>query len=877
MDRERFARLERLFTELCDTPPERRATVLEQLRTSEPELAQELARMLAADGASATAQLHEFGKGVALLAGDAVRAGAPVPAAIGPFRILDVLGSGGMGTVYRAEQQSPRRLVALKVLRPGSASEQALRRFALEAELLGRLQHPGIAQIFDAGTALVGDREQPWFALELIDGAPLTQFARESRLGTRGKLELLAKIADAIHHAHQKGIVHRDLKPANILVTPAGEPKVVDFGIARMTAAQAQSHEAPAQVTQAGQLLGTLAYMSPEQANGVHEAIDTRTDVWALGVVAYELLCGRLPHAVDGLPLTEAARRIVEEEPLRLGQIDRSLKGDIETIVARALEKEPARRYPSAHEFAADLRRHLHDEPIVAHRPSTTYQLAKFARRHRGLVAGGAIALLALTAAAIGMSVALLRARAENRTAVTVAAILEGLITAPDPWAGGGEAARETRVVDALRRAEPGLADAFRGDLEVEASVRATLGRTYLNLGDYEHARPHLERALALRRERAGVDAVTTLHVAGSLAALEINLGRYAEGEQLARETLDLATRARGESDPVALESAALLANALRAQKKLAEAFATAQRAFDVATQALGPDDAETLRAGHNLAAMQIAMGDGKGSEARLVDVVARRAKRFGEDHPLTIASRGALAEAIWRQDRAAEALPLARANQAAYSRMLGDRHLLTLRSTRGLAVNLAAAGQPEEALVMWERLLPVAREVLGPTHPELLDFAFAHALQLHGMRRLAEAESSCRALIELERAAAPKSLPPALNLMATLLVDQGKPDEAIPFFEEALDRSEVPEDHWVSAMYHVNYGNALRLAGRLDDAEPELRESVLELEATLGLANSNTQYALAKWVLLLEAMGEKDEAREQRARLTRDGLSHAR
>ena len=323
------------------------------------------------------------------------------------YRILRQIGVGGMGVVYEAEQEHPLRAVALKVIRPGLATPQALRRFEHEAEVLGRLQHPGIAQVYESGTADTGRGPQPFFAMELIRGpggeqAPsLTEYAAEKGLDTRQRLELMARIADAVHHAHQKGVIHRDLKPGNILVDETGQPKVLDFGLARITDRDVQ---VTTMQTDAGQILGTLPYMSPEQAGGDPAELDTRSDVYALGVVCYELLAGRRPYVLERRMIHEAVRVIREEEPTRLSSINKALRGDIDTIVAKALEKEKERRYQSAAELATDIHHYLNDEPVTARPPSAWYQLAKFTKRNKALVGGVAGVFLALLIGA-GVSV----------------------------------------------------------------------------------------------------------------------------------------------------------------------------------------------------------------------------------------------------------------------------------------------------------------------------------------------------------------------------------------------------------------------------------------------------------------------------------------
>jgi serine/threonine protein kinase len=421
----------------------------------------------------------------------AAEASSAISKRIGNYRLKRIIGVGGMGTVYEAVQEHPRRAVALKVMKPGIASRSALRRFEDESQILARLRHPNIAQVYEAGTYDEGAGPVPYFALEYIpDARPLTDYAQARALSTRQRLELFAKVCDAIHHGHQKGIIHRDLKPGNILVDPNGEPKIIDFGVARTTDSDLAVTTLQ---TDVGQLIGTLQYMSPEQVEGDPLTIDGRSDVYSLGVVLYELLSDKLPYNVSGAAVLEAARIINVELPTRLSTVDTKLRGDLETIVLTSLEKDRSRRYQTAHELFQDITRYLHDEPIVARRPTVWYILGS---RSRAVVQrhpiGSALAIVVLATVLAGtIGVSLVH---HWTPAFDLVKTFLAVTPWPQPAANGLEHVRVIRITDGTGSHVERLADE-QGFTDVDWNNFTSLRR--------------LHGRLMERLARAGVRSVT--------------------------------------------------------------------------------------------------------------------------------------------------------------------------------------------------------------------------------------------------------------------------------------------------------------------------------------------------------------------------------
>jgi eukaryotic-like serine/threonine-protein kinase len=368
--------VEALFHQAADLAPEQRGAFLDEQCAGDVDLRAAVDELLQCD-AKAQSEPDFLNSPAAVVRAALPLPGGPgLPSHIGRYRILRLHGEGGMGTVYEAEQDNPRRTVALKVIRPGLVSAEHLNRFSHEAQILGRLQHSGIAQVYEAGRDIDG---RPFFAMEFIRGMPLDEHARTRHLDLPARLELLAKVCDAVQHAHDKGVVHRDLKPGNILVEESGQPKVLDFGVAHVAATEVLTTSSQ---TRTGQLLGTLNYMSPEQLAARPSGLDGRSDVYTLGVILFELLAHRLPYHLDQLPVHEVARVIEQQEPSRLGSIDKLYRGDVAIIVAKALEKDKRQRYASAGDLASDIRRYLSGEAILAREVRLAERSWRWARRH---------------------------------------------------------------------------------------------------------------------------------------------------------------------------------------------------------------------------------------------------------------------------------------------------------------------------------------------------------------------------------------------------------------------------------------------------------------------------------------------------------------
>jgi tetratricopeptide (TPR) repeat protein len=872
-------------------PADRRRFV-ESACGDDDELRAEVESLLAAEAASTAISRYD----AAAIAANAGSELTPRPGMlIGRYLLRREIASGGMGTVFEAEQFIPSRIVALKTIRVGLTKDLSSR-FRFEAEALARLQHPNIAQIFDAGIheeVVDGRRlECPYFAMELVVGArPLTTFATERRLPLSGRLRLFMAVADAVHYGHQRGVIHRDLKPGNVLVDDQENPKIIDYGVARFTDNDPRSSVQ----TLAGEIIGTLMYMSPEQLRGDRDAVDVRSDVYSLGAMLHELLCGEPPFDVRERTIVDAIQIITNSEPRSPRTVNRELPGEIDWIVAKALARDPDRRYRSASELRADIERFLSNEPLEAGPPSAVYRLRKFGRRHRVLLGALGSVIVSL---AVGLALSL------HGRDVAVAAEADAKRAQRDAELARDEAKAEAaranenfafvRRIFETARSDTGKRDATVKDLLaaaasridaelqampfVESAVRWMIGTCYLTFDDVENAAIHIERAIELRSEHLGENALETLECRVMFGTLQARRGKWGEAEREYRTAAEGLDRTE---DPAAREPRVVawsgLGTALETLGRMNEAESAHRRAVAIAAEHFEATELQAMAESQFCNTLELA---GKEEEALALSRRALerwRSSERGNQH-FAVQIRMSAARRLAKLDAAAMVDEL----ESLYdevSRNEGSRHVLSIVVLHALGLTRMDAGDHPGASRDLENAVSVAREVDGEgawtttfcrtalgralsrcdRHEEaetILREGAVHAANARGesdwyvieirqelvdfllfRNRLDEAEAAQRPLLALCRDAQGRTGPHTIHAtmsLAKILEKNARHDEIEallgPFVEEC--RADLGGEHATTLESLARLGSARFRAGRFVDAVVPLERAYAGLEA---------------------------------------------
>lgn len=850
--------------------------------------------------------------------------------AIGPYRLIEQLGEGGFGIVHLAEQTAPvRRLVALKVLKPGMDSAAVLGRFEAERQALALMDHAGICKVLDAGTTPGG---LPYFAMELVRGSPITDYCDLHRLDTTQRLRLFMSVCLAVHHAHQKGVIHRDLKPSNILVTVQdGQPvvKVIDFGIAKATRGSLASSSVQ---TMMGQFIGTPEYMSPEQAESAGVDIDTRTDVYSLGVLLYELLTGSLP--IDSAQLRRASsheiprilRELEPEKPStrvqhvgegsapatggaepasRLRGTDRAsllrqIKGDLDWITMKAMDKDRTRRYDSAGALAADIDRHLRDEPVLAGPPSAGYRVSKFVRRHRGGVTASVILALSIV---VGLIVAVVlyrradeqrriadrqtqiasaeraeaqaqRQKAEEQRALAEeqrklaeveaqksrAALdfLTGMFESVDPEESRG---RDVTVKQILDRASTDV-NAGKQPPEVRAEVFEILGGAYHTLGRYDEAVSHMRLAGESLKSAGMLDTARFYQVQAKLAAALMSSGRLDEAEVAMNTAIEGRTRLLGAEHPDTLFSRSLSATLAHMQNKSGKAMEIIKEVIAVQTRVVGAEETATLDSRTQLADLLHMGGEFEAALAEAKDIASIASRKLGPDSTYTLQAQSIVGSILSDMGRNEEAEQLLRGILAMKRKVFGDSHSQVLTTANALLLNLTAQRKLDDAVKIGREIVETAQRTLGADHSHTLTYMSNLAAALTQQRNFAEAEKTYRAILAVRETSTGPTARPTLatkNALGNLLCDTGRVEEGYTLLNEvreSLDAT-MPPDHWLLGLSRSHVGQALLDLKRYDESKAMLEDGYRRLEAALGADHHNTRVCAKSLADLAKATGD--------------------
>jgi serine/threonine-protein kinase len=865
----RFRRLDDLFNAALEVAPGEREALVRGATADDPTLGEEVLALLSADDAKPDLTDPVSRAAASLTSEFAESPGGPASPAsgrrLGPWRVVRPIGEGGMGTVYLVERADGafEARAALKLVRGGLPSALLDERLRIERQILASLDHPNIARLLDGGTTEDGT---PWLVMEYVEGTPVTTWCEENGASVEARLDLFVQICDAVAAAHAQLVVHHDIKPANILVTPEGQPKLLDFGVARIVDSLDPSATGPTLSLR----MMTPAYASPERLLG--ERAGAAADIYALGVLLYRLLAGRLPLELDGLTPVQMTTRVVTQVPPVLSSVThlpsrRQLRGDMDAILSRALRKEPEGRYPSVTALTDDLRRHLRGLPVEARRDDWRYRTSKFVRRNLGAVTSGALVTLLLVAFTLtslvqARNLALERDRAqrERATAERVTDFLTGLFYDADPNSSV-EALSARDVVD---RGAERVFEGTEGDPELRLSLAATLGGVYRSLGDYERAAPLLDSAVAVGwRSQLDPEALAeAIRVHGDLA---YDVGRYEEALARYRSGLPLARAAGSWEQEAELMDGVGFAHAELANLDSAEA--ASREALAIRERYVEPPDAGLANNLLHLADLARDRGDLDEALRLGEEVLSQMRQLHGSDHLDVASALNHLASTLNRSGRPGEALPYLNEGLAIRRTAYPDGHPEVAASLGNLANTLGSLDRLPEAEAARREALAMLREIFPDGHMYVAATAFSLGEDLRAQGKLDEAAAILQESVQLHRDVLGPDHPNLgypLTSLGRVLLSRDRPDEAEAVLREAyrVRRDGLGPGHWHVAASGLELGRALDRQSRAAEAEPFLEESHRLLHDQFGPGDGRTVQARTALAEHYRSRGMDGEAR---------------